>query len=134
MKCVPGEVIHLYSGLGTGLTPHLLTHRHKCTFFSLLFSFYPFLHHSFEMNTTILFWIMESTISLYFSVKICLGDSVPYQYSQISPNPVFTFLENPRSLKSAVGNSTISFKSKHGIYILNCFSCIIILMLSRVVS
>lgn len=41
-------------------------------------------------------------------------------------NPVFIFLEEPVSVQSTIGNSVVSFKSKHGTYILNYFSCIFI--------
>lgn len=64
---------------------------------------------------------MESRIPLLFSVKVCLDDSVPYLYSQISPNPAFIFLENSMSIKSSIGSSTVLFKSKHGILHLELF-------------
>lgn len=59
----------------------------------------------------------------------------PYQYSQnIFPNPAFICLENSMSIKSSIGNSTVSFKMKCDAYILKCFSCTILLMWICMVS
>lgn len=87
MKSLHCEITQSYSGLDRGLIPHPPPHSPSYVhifFFPCALAFLSTLFYTIPFSTYMtLFWIMDSRISLLFSVKVCLDDSIHLRFPQI---------------------------------------------------